>query len=410
MKLFITWSGDRSKQIAEVLRNWLPSVLQAVKPYFSPDDMAKGSRWSSEIARELQSSSVGLLVVTPENQEASWLLFEAGALAQRLDRSRVCPLLFDGIEPHDVKGPLAQFQAAAFSKEELRRVLRMINSELEDAALAPDLLDTVFEMWWPKLENALDDLPRDGKQDKPIRSEKEMLGEILNWIREQSRGGLREEIETFRSEIIEKIRNQSSASDDLTLNTELKISRLYRFQAAGLIDIRDRMDPDIEMGFGEAAREIRILQTWIPDFVGVLNQLEKALARGCHVRLLLLSPKSKFTSIRSSEVGFPSENQVADLIRGNIRDLRVFCQQNPEMGQRVELRVYDGTPVISLYASDDVYTLGLFWRERRAVQGPQFIVQGVESHLAKTIDAHFDSIWHSAVSQSISAERGSEEK
>lgn len=109
MKVFISWSGERSRAVADVLRRWLPSVLQAVRPYFSPDDVAKGARWSSEIAKELEASAIGILVVSPENQDAPWLLFEAGALAKNLERSKVCPLLFGGIEPTDVKGPSSSF-------------------------------------------------------------------------------------------------------------------------------------------------------------------------------------------------------------------------------------------------------------------------------------------------------------
>jgi hypothetical protein len=50
MKVFISWSGDSGKAVAEILYAWLPSALQAVKPFFSPDDIAKGARWSSEVA------------------------------------------------------------------------------------------------------------------------------------------------------------------------------------------------------------------------------------------------------------------------------------------------------------------------------------------------------------------------
>ena len=181
MKVFISWSGDRSRAIADVQRQWLPSVLQAVRPYFSPDDVAKGSRWSSEIAKELDASRVGLLVITPENQEAPWLLFEAGALAKNLDRSKVCPLLFGGMEPTDVKGPLVQFQAAQFSKDEMKRVTKMINGELADAALAPHVLDDVFEMWWPKLEKlvAKELEGADASDEQGRRSERDLLEEVL---------------------------------------------------------------------------------------------------------------------------------------------------------------------------------------------------------------------------------------
>src|SRR5580704_6319798 len=116
MKVFISWSGDASRAIADSLRKWLPGVLQAVRPYFSPDDITKGARWEGEISKELAASRIGLLILTSENIEAPWLLFEAGALAKNLEKSKVCPLLF-GVEPTDVKGPLVQFQAAKFNAE-----------------------------------------------------------------------------------------------------------------------------------------------------------------------------------------------------------------------------------------------------------------------------------------------------
>ena len=181
MKVFLSWSGARSKAIAEVMRSWLPSVLQAVRPYFSPDDISKGSRWSTEIAKELEASRVALLFLTPENPEASWLVFEAGALSKNLDRAKVCPLLFGAIEPTDIKGPLVRFQAAKFCKEEMKRVLKTINTELADGALAVDVLESVFEMWWPKLEEAVDEAMRAtmSSQESPSRSDRDILEEIL---------------------------------------------------------------------------------------------------------------------------------------------------------------------------------------------------------------------------------------
>ena len=52
MKVFFSWSGKQGQQIAGILRVWLPGVLQAVKPYFSPEDLKAGSRWSPEIASQ----------------------------------------------------------------------------------------------------------------------------------------------------------------------------------------------------------------------------------------------------------------------------------------------------------------------------------------------------------------------
>src|SRR5690348_15249061 len=150
MKVFISWSGETSKNIAEIFRQWLPSVIQLVRPYYSPDDIAKGTRWSSEIAKELDESKVGIICLTKDNLTSPWIMFEAGALSKNIDKSKVCPILF-GIDPADIQGPLVQFQAARFNKDEVKKVVRMINSELGDSALSSEVFENVFEMWWPKL-------------------------------------------------------------------------------------------------------------------------------------------------------------------------------------------------------------------------------------------------------------------
>ena len=120
--------------LASAFRDWLPAVIQAVKPYFSPDDITKGARWEAEIAKELDDSSVGLICLTSDNLEAPWIMFEAGALAKQLDKARVCPIVF-GIAPTDVKDPLAQFQASRFDRDEIKKVVKMINDQLGSDAL-----------------------------------------------------------------------------------------------------------------------------------------------------------------------------------------------------------------------------------------------------------------------------------
>ena len=41
MKVFISWSGELSKNIAEVIKKWLPCIIQSVEVFFSPDDIEK---------------------------------------------------------------------------------------------------------------------------------------------------------------------------------------------------------------------------------------------------------------------------------------------------------------------------------------------------------------------------------
>src|SRR4051812_952143 len=125
-KVFISWSGSLSQKLGEALRNWLPSTLQFVKPYFSPEDIEKGAKWNSEISKELESSDIGIICLTRENTEKPWIIFEAGALSKSIEKSRVCTLLFD-IDPADVKGPLTSFQATRFLREDFKRLFSVIN-------------------------------------------------------------------------------------------------------------------------------------------------------------------------------------------------------------------------------------------------------------------------------------------
>lgn len=105
MKVFISWSGNISWKVAVIFRDWLPSVIQSVEPYVSSEDIDKGARWSTDIAKELEDSTFGILCVTKENLEAPWLSFEAGALSKTMEKSFVTPFLFD-IKRSEVQGLL----------------------------------------------------------------------------------------------------------------------------------------------------------------------------------------------------------------------------------------------------------------------------------------------------------------
>lgn len=187
MKVFISWSGAHSKKLGEAIRDWLPGVLQAVTPYFTPSDIEKGSRWSTDISKELSESQIGILCITQDNIHNDWILFEAGALSKSLEKTHVCPILF-GITNTDLTGPLKQFQTTEFDKSDIQKLLGVINKRLEDRKLPQKTLDTVFEKWWPDLEERITKILSEVEErDEPIRSDRELLEEVLQLSRETAR-------------------------------------------------------------------------------------------------------------------------------------------------------------------------------------------------------------------------------
>lgn len=203
--MFLSWSGPRSRHLADALRSWLPRVIQSLRPWMSDEDIAAGSRWLPEIAGELSQAKVGILCVTPENQFNPWLVFEAGALSKTIEQTFVCPMLFD-MAPSQLSGPLAQFQASAFERAGVLRVLQNLNSALLSERLAdPDLLE-IFEVWWPKLEERLALTPASAAAIAKPRTTDDLLEEILSLNREQlRRENLRMEHSQARDQRLDKV-------------------------------------------------------------------------------------------------------------------------------------------------------------------------------------------------------------
>ena len=187
-KVFISWSGDLSKKFAEEIRIWLPGVLQFVKPYFTPNDIEKGTRWSSDIAKELESSDVGIICLTKENLNNPWILFEAGALSKNFGKANVCSVLFN-LDTTDLSGPLTSFQATKFDKTDFKKLLTVINNTGGDSKLETAVLNDVFEMWWPKLETKIKEILQNHIPDSGnnLRSEREILEEVLELTRINSK-------------------------------------------------------------------------------------------------------------------------------------------------------------------------------------------------------------------------------
>jgi hypothetical protein len=181
MKIFISWHGDRSEALATALKEWLPIVLHYAEPWLSRSDIGAGDRWSDEIAKGLEACNFGISCVTRENQDAPWILFEAGAIAKSVKDGKVIPLLLD-LDKKEISGPLAQFQAKKVEKSEIKEHILSLNKSATNP-IVDATLEKLFAMAWPELQSKITAIPENKAAPKPSRPEGEILEELVSGIR-----------------------------------------------------------------------------------------------------------------------------------------------------------------------------------------------------------------------------------
>ncbi len=143
--IFLSWSKGRSREVAIALKRLMARVLSeagiAPPPGKGPGedlvllslDLPKGGNWSQDLADSLENALAGIICVTPENVNAPWLLFEAGALIRCGTKVALFPLLLD-IPPTAIDGPLGITQATVLMRdaETLKREIHDLLGHIRD--------------------------------------------------------------------------------------------------------------------------------------------------------------------------------------------------------------------------------------------------------------------------------------
>jgi hypothetical protein len=176
--VFLSWSGDTSRKLAEAIGSLIPNVFQDVKTFVSSNDIDAGSSWFGRISEELNATEFGVLCLTNENLAKQWIHFEAGALAKRIaDRARVVPYVH-GVDVSDLSPPLSMFQAVKADKEGTHSLIRSLNS-VRGEPFEQSRLTEIFEKWWPEFEEELRSLPPAAVTLSTHRPDRELLEELL---------------------------------------------------------------------------------------------------------------------------------------------------------------------------------------------------------------------------------------
>lgn len=183
INIFISWAGSTSEKIAKELKWWLETVNQNISVFLSLD-MVYGIDWNGQIGKELKKSDYGIIVCTKGSIQSDWLIFESGALANRFDDSRVCPVLM-GITTDDIPKPLKQFQVITeFSEKNMKKLHEEIN-ELIPISLRLDKkrLDDSFDHRWKEFNDKIHKILEQDTDELVKKSEIKEEGDLSEILR-----------------------------------------------------------------------------------------------------------------------------------------------------------------------------------------------------------------------------------
>jgi len=246
VKIFISWSGDRSRAVAAAFREWLPVVLEGTEPFMSEVDIDKGTRWDAHISQQLARTDFGIICLTPENRMSAAMHYEVGALSKSVERAHIWTYLY-GLGNADIKWPLSEFHHTPFEKEETRNLLKSINAVLGEYERDENVLDKAFDACWPMFEARLRDIPP-LHAEVPQRSDRDILEEMLELIRAS-----RNDDETIR--LLEL--HRASLSDRLTPIIEEYLDEIEKDPAYYQYDVMFRR---IRKSIQEARRLLKGFQ------------------------------------------------------------------------------------------------------------------------------------------------------
>jgi hypothetical protein len=140
MKIFVSWSGNVGRGVAEALDEFIPKLLPGCELWVSTQVKA-GWDWQGVIASKIEESALGILCLTRRRLHSPWPLFEAGALwkSNSAEKTqRVIPYLI-GFTQENLPAPLQTFQAVTADRggtlELVRSIASLMGLEEHDKAL-----------------------------------------------------------------------------------------------------------------------------------------------------------------------------------------------------------------------------------------------------------------------------------
>jgi len=193
MKVFVSWShvDSASHNAAELVHQLLPLLHDSWQPFVSSHNLKAGVLWLNELFTELENTNFGIVCISGEPSDWSWVLFEAGSLAKAFSSSRVVPLLID-IDPDQLPKPLKIFQAVTFDLHGLKALIETLCDACQFTPQTKDIINSRLEVYWKQYKEEITKIIKSVKAPKgnklaakhtPKPHTDEQLLEILHYCK-----------------------------------------------------------------------------------------------------------------------------------------------------------------------------------------------------------------------------------
>jgi len=182
--------------------------------------------------------------------------------------------------------------------------------------------------------------------------------------------------------------------EDIQTALDNQFQAIKEIKAVGIREIHESMpQAKIIKLISQATKNVRILQTWIPDLQVFEMALVNAVNNGAKIQILILDPNSDFAKQRSLDLGYKDAKIGGKNVQTNIADLeRIIKKSN--ISNNIELRLYNVLPSLHIYSSDDISLIGFFWHGVPSKLGYGFEVNGREYGFGYRLHQEFEQVWN----------------
>lgn len=200
-------------------------------------------------------------------------------------------------------------------------------------------------------------------------------------------------IEVERFQTLDNIEDRLA---ELDINTIAK--KLKRDHYAGVVQVHHSFAEKVFIHHIESAKEITILNTWIPNLRRFEQSLADAISRHARVKILLLYPNSMVARLRDESLWASRERReeenVKEGVEGNLNMLESIQKRAGKRGDGyLEVKVYNSLPSISVYRAGEHYLVSVFLHNQLAIHSPQLEIDGAKTTLGEQVQEELDTLW-----------------